>query len=172
MFSAIYLKTLFPSASILLYGDKPKETLLTDCQSHDFVFLPHFFLDRLDLSRLDLAINTVSFQEMTSEQVDRYVRKVYEMGCPTLYSLNRDRSPHNQQLTTVSSILAKYYELRPLNVLDMQYAAMPVSFKRGQFRKGLKSFVRRLFRGRKASSIFDYQHLIGTRPRVERSAGD
>ena len=115
LFSMVYLKSLFPSASVFVYGDSPIATLAANSSSFDFVFLPHYAMEELELDRLDLAINTVSFMEMTSEQVDSYARKLAELGCQYLYSANRDRAPWNDQLTTVSSILDKYFDLEDLH---------------------------------------------------------
>ena len=178
LFSAVYLRTLFPSASVLTYGDKPAAALLQDCQSYDFVFLPHYFIDNIQLSRLDLTINMVSFQEMTSAQVDKYVRKVAEIGCPNLYSLNRDKSPYNDQLTTVSSIIGEYYGVREVKVLDVQYTQLsvprvgkqaagtsPTKFAKAFARELLRKSARKLLRKnktRKKRSVHEYRHLVGT----------
>jgi putative sugar O-methyltransferase len=159
LFSAVYLMTLFPSVSVLIYGDKAKATLLENWQAYDFVFLPHYFVNQIQLSGLDLAMNMASFQEMTSEQIRQYVRKIYELGCPVFYSMNRDRSPHNRQLTTVSSILAEYYRIRFVEVLGVPYTDL----KRPSLRKTIKTFSRKLLGQHRASSVFDYSHLIGVR---------
>ena len=163
LFSAVYLKTLFPQASVLLYGDKPTDRLLDGYESYDFIFLPNFFLRDVQLSRLDLTINMVSFQEMTSEEVDQYVRKVYDLGCPNVYSLNRDRSPHNQQLTTVSSILARYYDLSEVRVLDTPYTSMIPAKPARSVPQAINTLARRLLRRRQERSVYEYRHLIGTR---------
>ncbi len=146
LFSIVYLKTLFPKGKLLLYGDKPKEKLLEDYASFDFVFLPHFFWKETRLKEIELAINMVSFQEMTDDQVDGYVRHLVEQDCQNVYSHNRDRSSHNTQLSTVSSILGKYYDVIEHQVLDMQY----ISFKASGHAKEQKK------------SVYDYRHLIGT----------
>lgn len=151
LFSAVYLKTLFPSAAVLFWGDKSEETLLRDCEAYDFVFLPNYFMDKAKLERLDLALNMISFQEMTSAQVDHYVRRIAELGSPYFYSFNAERSPHNDQLTTVSSIMGKYYWLTELKVLDIPYTAMPKSGFRATARK-FETVVRRLLRGAKRKS--------------------
>lgn len=160
LFSAVYLMTLFPSAATFVYGDQAGDSLYETCQSYDFIFLPHYYVDRLHLSKLDLAMNMVSFQEMTTEQVRHYVRKAYELGCPAFYSLNRDRSPHNKQLTAVSSVLSDYYRITPVEVLDVPYTDL----KKPSFRRVVKAFTRKLLRRSKVYSKHEYRHLIGTRP--------
>ena len=121
LFSGVYLKTLFPSASVYVYGDGPLLHHERKLEQYDFVFLPHYSIDDLKLDRLDLTINMCSFMEMTSEQVDSYAGKTLELGCQTLYSMNRDRSRFNDQLTGVSSILGRYYDVAELAVLGVPY---------------------------------------------------
>lgn len=159
LFSAVYLMTLFPSASMFIYGDQAEDCLSETCHSYDFVFLPHYYIDRLQLSRLDLAMNMVSFQEMTTEQVRQYVRRTYELGCSNFYSLNRDRSPHNRQLTAVSSVLSEYYSISPVEVLDVPYTDV----KKPSFRRVVKAYTRKLLHKSKVYSKFEYRHLLGTR---------
>ena len=166
LFSAVYLRTLFPSASVLTYGDGPMATLLKDYKSYDFIFLPHYFLDDIRVEQLDLTINMVSFQEMTTELVDHYVRKVYQLECPNLYSLNRERSRYNSQLTTVSSVLSRYYDLTRVKVLDVPYTVIDTGPDHGRVsvRRFVRSFVRKLLRGNQSSrSIYSYRHLVGIR---------
>ena len=44
--------------------------------------------------------------------------------CPALYSLNRDRSRHNAELSTVSEILARHYPMAPVELLDEPYTQL------------------------------------------------
>ena len=69
-------------------------------------------------------INMVSFQEMTTLQVEAYVRRAYELGCPYFYSLNRDRSRHNQELSNVRSVIGQYYWPHGIDVLPVSYTKM------------------------------------------------
>jgi putative sugar O-methyltransferase len=163
LFSVVYLKTLFPSAAALVYGDKPGSTLLDGYQAYDFIFLPHDFMDRVQLARLDLAINMVSFQEMTSDQVERYAHKVHELRCPSLYSLNRDRSPHNAQLTTVSQILGRYFELSEVKVLEVPYTALRLPPPRRSIRARLRRVAGRIAGWDRERSVHAYRHLAGVR---------
>ena len=147
LFSGVYLATLYPEAKMLFYGEDGFAEKAKDLSKYDFVFLPHFDYGCLQGQRIDLAINMVSFQEMTSEQVDGYVQAMKGFGAPALYSLNRDRSKHNKQLSTVSEILAQHYEVEPVEVLELQYDQ-------------LKSF-----HAGKEPAVTDYRHLIGRLPR-------
>ena len=42
-------------------------------------------------------------------------------GCPALYSLNRERSPHNTEIDSVSAILSRHYDLRDVPLLGSGY---------------------------------------------------
>ena len=66
-------------------------------------------------------MNLVSFQEMTTSQVERYTELAAATGCPTLYSLNRDRSVYNDEIESVSAILSRHYDLREVPVLGSGY---------------------------------------------------
>ncbi len=163
LFSAVYLKTQFPSATVFVYGDKPLETLFDNPKAYDFIFLPHYLINELKLGDLYLTINLVSFQEMTSGQVETYVKKVAQSGCPFLYSLNRDRSRHNTQLTTVSSIIDKYYDMEETRVLDMAYVDLPRPVPQNvsaitRLRGLLKRFAKKQAR---KSSDHRYRHIVG-----------
>jgi putative sugar O-methyltransferase len=164
LFSATYLTAVFPDARVA-YGDELNLNEPRDFSEYDFVFLPHYAFDQLSVPDLHLAINMVSFQEMTTEQVQGYVLHLYEMGCSYLYSLNRDRSRHNNQLTTVSSIMGRYYTLQPVEVLDIPYTMLePKSVSTQSVRQRVKRLLGWFKMSRdKPLGIYDYRHLVGER---------
>lgn len=143
LFSGVYLKALFPDAKFLFYDEEDFLEKARRLETYDFVFIPHFAFADIASSRLDLAINMVSFQEMTTEQVDGYVRALRDGGCPRLYSMNRDRSKHNTELSTVREIMARHYPIRNIDVLDIQYTEL--SPPKGP---------------RKPSGVLDYVHCL------------
>jgi hypothetical protein len=121
IFSGTYLTTLFPNAKALFYGERNFDKKIKNLKDYDFVFVPHYYWPKLQQQhQLDLAINMVSFQEMTTEQVTGYAKGVSECRAP-LYSLNRDRSKNNDELTAVSEILGAHFDLTPIDVLPLQY---------------------------------------------------
>lgn len=124
LFSATYLMAAFPDAKVRFYGEVPPEETFSDWRELDFIFLPDTFHSTVRPDRVDLMINMVSFQEMTTLQVEAYVRRAYELECPYLYSLNRDRSRHNQELSNVRSIIGQYYWPHAIDVLPISYTKM------------------------------------------------
>ena len=169
LFSAVYLKTLFPTAKFSIHGDETATGWMDDPQANDFIFLPHYQIENLKIDDLFLVINMVSFQEMTSAQVDNYISKAAQLGCPNIFSLNRDRSRHNSQLTAVSDIMSKYYQLSEIKVLDLSYvdlprkATLPSSSLNG-FRTQSRSYLKKVFNlmKKRKKAIYQYKHLVGT----------
>jgi putative sugar O-methyltransferase len=123
LFSATYLPTVLPDATISFAG----ELAPVDWDA-DFVFVPHHAIDAVRPPGVDLAVNTVSFQEMTTEQVRAYVGHLAEIDCPALYSLNRDRSLYNRELSNVRDLIGERYRVHEIGVLDLDYPEMPDRF--------------------------------------------
>jgi hypothetical protein len=89
-------------------------------------------------------VNLASFQEMTTTHVTEYVNKLADSGCRQVYSLNRDRSRYNDELSTVTELLETRYRVERIEVLDVPYTVL-VS------KPGKPVDV----------STADYRHLIG-----------
>jgi glycosyltransferase involved in cell wall biosynthesis len=122
LFSATYLQAQFPDAQFAFITDAQSATaVLGEIDSYDFVFISHHLFNKLSAIRLDLAINMVSFQEMGTSIVQKYVHGLADMGCARLYSLNRNRSPHNSELTSVADIIGERYSLQEIELLPQQY---------------------------------------------------
>ena len=166
LFSGVYLKSLFPKAKTFIYGEGGYSLPQDDISNYDFVFLPHYSINSLRLPRIDLAINMVSFQEMSSAQVLGYIRWLRESGCKTLYSHNRARSAHNDQLSDVSEIISKGYKVDVVSVLPVPYTVLEMP-KNIQWdtdpKKMARQVVQRMFSPIKkvAVSHLDYRHLVG-----------
>ena len=124
LFSATYLLTLFPGSKAKFWGDSPPDHFFDDWREYDFLFLPNTALQDLKPDRVDLAVNMVSFQEMTGDQVTQYVERAYTLGCPFLYSLNREKSAYNDEIESVHDIVAKFYWPREITMLPVSYQKM------------------------------------------------
>jgi len=121
IFSGVYLTTMFPNAKALFYGEKGFDKKIKNYRDYDFVFVPHYYWAKLQSEvSLDLGINMVSFQEMTTGQVTGYAEGVAKLGAP-IYSLNRNRSKNNDELSSVEDILGASFDLEPIHVIDLQY---------------------------------------------------
>jgi hypothetical protein len=81
---------------------------------------------------------------MTTEQVCGYVRALADAGCRVLYSLNRDRSKWNTELTSVTDIISSRYCIQRIPILNVPYTVLD-------------------WKANAASepSAVDYRHLIG-----------
>lgn len=185
LFSATYLMTAFPEAKTKFICSVSDS--LKNHRDYDFVFLPQQLFNSLWDIPVDLGVNMVSFQEMTTEQVDNYARRLKASKAKVLYSHNRDRSSHNSQLTLVSEILQNHYDMMKVTVLNGSYTNLdaklpkerqPVTptpevrlsmlYERGGCKTALKHLLGRLG-GEKVPVVsktsknhwMDYQHLVG-----------
>jgi glycosyltransferase involved in cell wall biosynthesis len=122
LFSATYLAALFPQASVAFCGT-PETPSVEAARDYDFVFVPHTMAREVTSLPLDLTVNMVSFQEMTDAQVRAYAAMAADAGCPWLYSLNRERSPYNTELLSVSEALADRYRLTEVSLLGTDYTS-------------------------------------------------
>jgi hypothetical protein len=163
LFSATYLQGLFPEAKVHFFS--PEDPM--GPEDADFVFAPNTFLVETRPPRLDLSINMVSYQEMTADQVDAYVKHAFDLGAPYLYSLNRDRSPYNDQITSVREIIGRYFWPQQVEVLPgVQYTQMLPRPEAGSAR-ARKLALKAAGRAKKVSKKPDlgYKHVIGWRRR-------
>lgn len=88
IFSAAFLQTHFPNASCYMYrpGDDPKNI---DWDKYQFAFLPNYRADWLRMMpRSQWALNTVSFAEMSRDQLCRYRDLLAETLDGLLVSVN------------------------------------------------------------------------------------
>lgn len=157
LFSATYLATAFPEATIR-YWEPGLAISEREWLEADFVLLPNTALEEVTPPHIDLAINMVSFQEMTTDQVDRYVAHAHDRRTPLLYSLNRETGAYNPELTSVSEILGKYYRSHQVDVLPVPYGHFPEP-------------VPRPVKGETSMRAKGYRHLIGWRRPQSLSEG-
>jgi hypothetical protein len=146
LFSGTYLKTLFKNSKFLFYGEPGFKENINNYHDYDFIFFPHYSLNNIFNIKLELCVNIASFQEMTTKQVSDYIEKVYQLDCPCVYSLNRDRSKHNIELTAVSKVISKRYDISEIAIMDMAYCNLKVPRESSKYR---------------AKSIHEYKHIIG-----------
>jgi hypothetical protein len=153
LFSATYLATAFPEAQIRFWDpDEPLDD--AGWLAADFVFVPHWATAAVTPPHMDLAVNTVSFQEMTTDQVREYVTQAHRVGCPLLHSLNRERSLYNPELEGVSKIMSEHYAPQEIDVLPVPY---------GDFSNDPTKQPKRKGPGKVARKPDAYRHLLGWR---------
>jgi hypothetical protein len=148
LFSGTYLQTVLPEARIAWLHDEAEVAAFGAWDDYDFVLTPHFALEALRPPHLELTMNTVSFQEMTTAQVTGYCERSHALGAPYLYSLNRDHGGYNTELSDVHEIMARFYWPHELDLL-------PVPYTRMLNRSGLKAA--------KADRGNQYKHVVGWR---------
>lgn len=159
LFGGTYIKTVFPESKICFIEREKKMCENLAVSDYDFVFIPHYCYGSLNFSRPDLVINTVSFDQMTTKQVNGYVRKTKEWGVPALYSMNKDRWQNNDELGLVSEIIGRYYKTRKIEVLPTQYAQFDE--ERKWHRALAKKVIESIRRKNTAESPHTYKHIFG-----------
>lgn len=102
LFSASYLSLLNPNKKIYLY-----EPGNTDFSGYDFVLIPNYRIDLLKDIKFDLAINTISFQEMETPQVVEYLKFIHQ-NCAALYTWNIDFHVAISGLPSMESLLKDF----------------------------------------------------------------
>jgi putative sugar O-methyltransferase len=166
LFSGTYLTTVLEGATTRFVTTPDDVRRLGSDGLADVTFLPSAAFSHLPELQIDLAVNMVSFQEMTSDQVRGYVHGLADRGCPRVYSHNRDRSGHNTELTAVSMILAERYDLDEVEVLEVPYTSLkPPKVPRRVVR--VRDAVQRLrsYRGSTTDRVLTrYRHLVARSP--------
>ena len=146
LFSGTYLPTAYPNKRIGFYGAKDFSG------DEDIIFVtPTQFMNAHNLYP-DIAINTVSFQEMTSTQVSEYGKKLIDLGVPLLYHHNRQKSKYNSELISVNSSLVGWNLLFNLEIGATDYTLSDRNPKPSQ------KFIKNLFS--EAISKDRYKHYL------------
>lgn len=118
LFSASYLAVNNPKSNIYIYDPRSftAEFVQNELADYDFVLLPDYSLDKLyNLPYLNIAINMMSFQEMSTPEIEKYLKFTSDKLIGYIYSNNIDRHPINNDLSggSVTDLLLKYFKLFP-----------------------------------------------------------
>lgn len=117
LFSGVYLPECFPNRKIGYFGS---EDFVGD---EDIIFVSAHQFDSWDPSRIDLAVNLVSFQEMTDSQVKNYSEQLLRKKTLVMYSHNKQKSRNNSEITSVNSHFKNWPALYKQEVLDWDYSS-------------------------------------------------
>ena len=170
LFSSVYLSTIFPDSKVYFYDKKTLQNLKNNIEEYDFVFLPHFVIDEIILDKINLGINMVSFQEMTENQVLTYLKWLKNSNCESIYSHNKAKSPHNNQISDVHELIANFFDIKEYKVLDVPYTVLNQPNNIQQIKKPLKEiykYAKTLYLNEKdvSNEIHTnsnlYRHMIG-----------
>lgn len=115
--SATYLSILFPQRRMVMLDPLKNGPFYLDkiIEDYDIIFIPNTAYQCLaKLKHLNFAINTLSFQEMTQQEIRNYCSVISDRLEGFFYSDNMWRHPYNYALTgKVSDILAEYFYVWP-----------------------------------------------------------
>ena len=134
LFSSVYLSAIYPNKKIYLYSDDTYAEVQDKLNEFDFVFLPCDKLNEFKFKKIDIAINMISFQEMTSSQVSNYLDWLDSSNVELLYSHNRGKSPHNNELSDVHDLIESKFDLHNIDMLKVPYTvlSLPKSVKKSK----------------------------------------
>jgi hypothetical protein len=152
LFSATYLMTAFPGSRAVFWGDDGTAEALQSATPPDFVFVANTDFEQVRPPRLDATINMVSFQEMRADQVRGYVNWAADNRSGCLYSLNRDRSPYNDELESVRDIMRERFDVRDVEMLPLNYSKFVPRIK---FEQRKNKIIEESKKG------LDYRHAVG-----------
>ncbi len=162
LFSGTYLKTIFPKLNHLFYTNINEDFIQENIGNYDYIYIPNFCMEHIKFDKVNLAINMVSFQEMTTNQVNSYLENLIKMNCKYLYSHNRDRSKYNNEIESVRECIKGYFNIDEYKLLPQTYVEFGKVLEKNSF---IGSSVRRMkdFLGINHSSNtpFRYRHVLG-----------
>jgi putative sugar O-methyltransferase len=120
-FSAVFLRLNSPTRRIYVHDAATLATGELDriVAAHDIVLLPHYLVERLaTFPTIDVAINTLSMQEMPESQIRAYCAFLERHLRGWLYSENFARHVHNTELgVDLFDILAEAFLMLPAGKL-------------------------------------------------------
>lgn len=116
LWSSLYLHMHNPDAEIYIHcPDDTVDDYTNALKTSNFLFIPNTKLELIDLiPKIDFAVNLLSFQEMTNEQINSYCSLLSRKLDGFLYSENFPKHWINKELDTfVENILQEYFDLTP-----------------------------------------------------------
>jgi putative sugar O-methyltransferase len=116
LFSGVYLPECFPNKKFGYFGSKD---FVGD---EDVIFVSAHQFDSWLPNRIDLAVNLVSFQEMTDSQVRNYSEQLLRKKTLVTYSHNKQKSRNNSEITSVNSHFQNWPAAFKQEVLDWDYS--------------------------------------------------
>ena len=116
LFSGVYLPECFPTKKFGYFGSKD---FVGD---EDVIFVSAHQFDSWVPNRIDLAVNLVSFQEMTDFQVRNYSEQLFKKKTLVAYSHNKQKSRNNSEITSVNSHFKDWPAAFKQEVLDWDYS--------------------------------------------------
>ena len=116
LFASSYLSLLNPHKRVYLYAREDFDELMKPgaTESYDFVLIPNYRLNSLSRIGFDLVINVDSLQEMRTSQAETYLEFICRTCTGEFYSWNKDRNPHNPDLSDLSDLLRRRFDVREI----------------------------------------------------------
>lgn len=150
--AATFLGAWYPDLKIKFLKSEIEITRVSP-EDFDVLIVPNHLLRNQNrfTFNIDLLINTVSFQEMTSAEVSSYVNFAFNSKIPYIYSLNRDVSTYNSELDSVRNRIGEHYRLVEIEILEDSYTSALKAKKKPRNKMKFNSI----------KSDNPYRHILG-----------
>jgi putative sugar O-methyltransferase len=91
--TAYYLMNSFPEKRVLLYGEG--ELNAKNLEEYDIVIMPNFELPKFPSNRANLAFNSYSLAEMSTETIQTYIPELKRASKEHIYHVNHNEISHS-----------------------------------------------------------------------------
>ena len=115
LFSAVYLMTLFPSARFRFYDRGCPDAFWTDWDAIDFAFAPESVGLEMQAPRLDLAVDLMTLERMTTSRIAAHVQRAHDLGSRYFVSMCPSGNPDAALASPVIPSLDRYYWPHPIS---------------------------------------------------------
>jgi hypothetical protein len=112
--SAVYLTTLFPTACFRFYEPARPETFWRDWSGVDFAFAPEGVVADMRPSQLDLVVDLMTLERMTTARIDRHVQRAHDLGSRYFVSMCPSGNPDPDTASRVLPVVERFYWRHPL----------------------------------------------------------
>lgn len=126
LLSCIYLSSLHPDKKIYIYCEEDFDKVKYRLKEFDFVLLPPAITKMFNFKNIDIAINMLSFEDMSSEQISQYLNWLHMSNVGLIYSHNRVKSPHNNQLSNVQDLMKSRFTVNEIEILNIAYTELNI----------------------------------------------
>lgn len=128
LLSAVYVKTLFPSARVRFYDPEAPDAFWKDWETVDFAFVPEQYVDEIRPPSLGLTLDLGTLERMTPERAARHVERAHQAGSRYFVALLCAGNETAAATASVQSIVERFYWPHPVSApghLASRYGVRP-----------------------------------------------
>jgi hypothetical protein len=115
LLSAVYLQSLFPSATFRFYEPTVSHAFWDRWDTVDFVFVPESVIPEMQPPSLDLTVDLMALERMTPPRIAQHVARAYELGARHFFSICPAADPDPALAAPVRSVVERCYWPHPVS---------------------------------------------------------